>query len=254
MLCAGSIEPELRVLPDKNAIVEPLREFVAAAAEDAVARRGYFAVALSGGSMVKLLSAAILGGAAPLDISSWKVFFADERFVAPDDADSTYGGYKSALFDKIGAAVFAIDDTMELDNCAADYESRVRAEVGAAEDGAVPQFDLVLLGMGPDGHTASLFPGHALLSEAERLIAPISDSPKPPPQRVTMTLPLLLAASQVAFVATGGSKAPILQAALPSYAAEPTETMAYPVEHVRPASGRLTFFLDAAAAQGSAEL
>ena len=105
----------------------------------------------------------------------------------------------------------------------------------------LPQFDLILLGMGEDGHTASLFPGHPLLKETERWVAPIFDSPKPPPQRITLTLPVLNNARQVAFITAGASKADILPQVF-----EPGSAL--PAHLVQPASGKLDWFVDEAAA------
>ncbi|NXR69997.1 6PGL phosphogluconolactonase, partial [Rhadina sibilatrix] len=107
-----------------------------------------------------------------------------------------------------------------------------------------PQFDLLVLGVGPDGHTCSLFPGHALLQEQNSLISPILDSPKPPAQRVTMTLPLLNSSRSVLFVASGASKAPVLKRIL-----EGQEEAPLPAARVRPRSSRLRWLLDEEAAK-----
>jgi 6-phosphogluconolactonase len=100
----------------------------------------------------------------------------------------------------------------------------------------------VYLGLGPDGHTASLFPGHALLSAADRAVAGIADSPKPPPRRVTLTLPTINAARAVAFVATGASKAAVVRAIFQDPGCP------LPGALVRPDAGALDWFIDAAAA------
>ncbi|NXF27810.1 6PGL phosphogluconolactonase, partial [Rhodinocichla rosea] len=106
-----------------------------------------------------------------------------------------------------------------------------------------PRFDLLLLGVGPDGHTCSLFPGHALLQEQDSLVSFLEDSPKPPAQRVTMTLPLLNAAKSLLLVATGASKAPVLKRIL-----EQQEQPPVPAARLRPRSGRLQWLLDREAA------
>jgi 6-phosphogluconolactonase len=111
------------------------------------------------------------------------------------------------------------------------------------------RLDVVLLGVGPDGHTASLFPGHALLAETRVWVAPIVDSPKPPPARVTLTLPVLSAARRTWFVVTGGGKASMIATVLAQLARAVTDDT-LPAARVRPAAaeGELVWLLDAPAA------
>lgn len=155
-----------------------------------------------------------------------KIYFADERVVPLDDPDSNYGLLKKELLDHLPAGtlppqVFAVDTALPtLAATAEAYEQVLHATVHATghvvtdaathESRLVPKLDLVLLGCGPDGHTCSLFPGHALLAEHARLVADLDDSPKPPPQRVTLTKPVLAAARHIVFVAEGAGKAPVL--------------------------------------------
>ena len=131
---------------------------------------------------------------------------------------------------------------MSVEDAAKDYTSKLRKQFG---DDSLPSFDLLLLGMGPDGHTCSLFPGHPGLSETEALVIPISDSPKPPPCRITLTFPVLNSARCVAVVSTGASKADAVKACLEPAPGE----LPLPAGRVQPkAPGELYWFMDDGAA------
>lgn len=199
-----------------------------------------FTVAISGGSLPKLLAAGILS-VEGVDYSNWHIFFADERVVPLDDADSNYKACDEVFFSKAGVArerIYTVDASLTAEDAAKAYTAQMEAVFGTD---SLPAFDLVLLGMGPDGHTASLFPGHPLLEVADRWVAHIEDSPKPPPKRVTLTYPVLNAAKAVYFVCTGAGKAANLAVALG--AAEGS----VPAGEVKPASGSLVWFVDDAA-------
>jgi 6-phosphogluconolactonase len=111
--------------------------------------------------------------------------------------------------------------------------------------GQFPRFDLILLGMGEDGHTASLFPGHPLLDERQRWVASITDSPKPPPERITLTLPVINNARHIIFMATGAEKAQVLGKVLGTN----SHRKGLPVQCVSPTYGTLQWYLDKAAAE-----
>lgn len=203
---------------------------------------GYFSLGLSGGSLVSILSKE-LPAVPNLDCSRWLVGFCDERLVPFDDPESTYGLYKSQLFSKLNIPedrVLVIDPSLPVQQCADDYANRLSKAFDAQQ---TPVFDMLLLGMGPDGHTCSLFPDHPLLQEKQKTVAPISDSPKPPPQRVTLTLPVVNAARCVVFVSTGGSKAPVLKQVL-----EGGDGPILPAGLVAPTQGELFWLVDEPAA------
>jgi 6-phosphogluconolactonase len=184
------------------------------AAREAIAARGKFVLALSGGSIPKLLAPTLLAAAKDARFDAWHVFLADERYVAIDHADSNMGEWKARFLDQSGvppSQIYPLDIALSLADAAKAYEAQLRSVCGggdAASGGDPPTVDVLVLGMGPDGHTASLFEGHPLVEEAGCWVAPISDSPKPPPCRITLTLPCLNASRLALFVVTGGSKAP----------------------------------------------
>ena len=118
---------------------------------------------------------------------------------------------KLILFDKVAIPkhqIYTVNADATLSDAAIDYADKLKSVLGG---NGVPQFDLLVLGMGPDGHICSLFPNHCLLDEKERWTAFIEKSPKPPPQRITFTLPLINHAKAICFTVTGGSKAEMVQ-------------------------------------------
>jgi 6-phosphogluconolactonase len=170
-----------------------------------------------------------------------RFFFGDERCVPPDDEASNYGMAREALLDRIPLRpeqVHRVLGELPPEEGARRGEEDLRASVPGSP---WPVFDMVLLGMGPDGHTASLFPGAPELDERERLMVPVHRPEMPQPWRVTMTMPVINAARQVLMVVSGSQKAPMVRRAI---AGDPD----IPAGRLRPA-GRLTWLVteDAAA-------
>ncbi|HEX5854411.1 MAG TPA: 6-phosphogluconolactonase [Thermoanaerobaculia bacterium] len=211
-------------------------------AVQAVRDRGTFYVALAGGttplSCYRLLSAPPISSR--VDWERTQVFFGDERCVPEGQPDRNDQNAAAALLDHVPIPSKNIHRVPVAEPDAAErYESELRGAFSG-----IPRFDLVFLGLGADGHTVSLFPGHASLEETQRLVLRIDNSPKPPPSRVTFTLPLLNAARHVALLATGKDKADALARVL-------AEDEALPAARVRPAPGMLTILADAAAVSHS---
>ncbi|KAK8013632.1 6-phosphogluconolactonase [Apiospora marii] len=215
-------QPSLFAFPGLDELAPALRSYVISCQNAGLTRHGAFKVGVSGGSLPKVLAKALLAPATSdedkVQFDKWKIFFADERAVPLDHDDSNYCLLKKELLDKIPAdqgqpAIHPIDtqylnDTQEL---ADQYEQLLIRSFASRDSVKLPIFDLLLLGCGPDGHTCSLFPGHPLLRETSTWVAPIDDSPKPPPKRITLTLAVVTHAVKVAFVATGGGKKEIMK-------------------------------------------
>ena len=235
---------DLRIFSTKSELGQHAAALVADAAARATTERGQFTVAISGGSLPKIIAPALT--AEPLreqvQWQTWHLFFADERCVPLDHPDSNYKLTHEQLLAHVPIPtpqIYPINYQLPPPSAATEYETKLKQCFGDAP--SPPRFDVILLGMGPDGHTASLFPGHMLLSEQTRRVAAITDSPKPPPERITLTLPVLNAARQVIFIATGSSKAELLPQVL-----KPASRL--PAGMVRLAAGQLHWLVDEAAA------
>lgn len=238
---------EIRVLTTPQELFEAAAEEVLRAAKEAVEQRGRFAIALPGGSTPKSLFNLLATNART--VMPWDrtfFFWGDERHVPPTDPDSNYRMAEEIMLSKIPVAagnVFRIPaENPDAAAAAEAYEQTLR-KFFQLEPGRVPVFDLILLGMGPDGHTASLFPGSAGLQEENRLvIANWVDKLKT--SRLTLTLPVLNAARCVAFLVSGTDKAPALHAVLEGEVAGEQ----YPSKLIRPVDGKLIWLIDRAAA------
>jgi len=248
--------PSLFSFPTVDDLAKELRSYVLAAQDQALERHPRFRVAVSGGSLPKTLAKALLGpessGKQP-EFDKWDIFFADERCVPLDHEDSNYRLVKEEWIDKIPSdvakpTVFPIDTQYldDLQELADQYEQVLVKEFASRDSVRIPMFDLILLGCGPDGHTCSLFPGSPLLRETEAWVLPISDSPKPPPKRITLSLPVATHGIKIAFVATGENKKDILRKIF-----DTDEGHSLPSGLVNDlAQDRVTWFTDAAAVDG----
>src|SRR3984957_3065718 len=238
---------DLRRLTTPQDLFQAAAEEVIRVATDSIAQRGRFTIALSGGSTPRnlyTLIAANAGASVPWD----KVFFfwSDERHVPLDDPDSNYLMAKETLLSKLPippANIFPVPaGNKDAEAVAEAYEQTIR-NLFALKPTEVPRFDLILLGMGPDGHTASLFPETPALEEKSRLVT-ANWVEKLKTSRITFTLPLLNAARYVVFLVSGTDKAAVLREVLEGDA--PPEK--YPSKLVRPSNGKLIWFVDRAAA------
>ena len=242
-----SSSPEIRVLTTPQELFAAAAEEVVRTANDAVRQRGRFTLALSGGSTPKSLYNLLATNARntlPWDRTYF--FWGDERHVPPTDPDSNYRMANEAMLSKIpvpASNVFRMQaEEPDAKAVAQKYEEALR-QFFKLRAGEIPRFDLILLGMGPDGHTASLFPGTAGLEEKSRLVI-ANWVEKLKTHRLSFTLPVLNAARAVAFLVSGTDKAAVLQIVMEQN--QPGEQ--YPAKLVRPTDGRLIWFLDRAAA------
>ena len=226
----------------------------------AVEKHGAFHIAVSGGGQPAVLERVVGAGAASgaLHPEVWHVYLVDERVYGAESEHSTAAALGGLLglvaahgahmvdADVIAAAVAEGHCESAMDAVVASYTAVLDEFVAVKTADGIPVFDAVLLGMGPDGHTASLFPSSPLLA-ATAPVAYTVDSPKPPPQRITLTLPTINAAAAVAFLATGASKTPALARILtPDARPDPQ----LPSSLVAPSAGSLTWLVDTAAVDG----
>ena len=240
--------PELHIFPDSQELARKAADFVLRSGEEAIEEQGRFLIALSGGSTPKALYSLLAkpSFARRLDWSKVHFLFGDERGVPPSHPDSNYAMVNEVLFSPLRispAQIHRMRGEDHPETAAAQYEDTLRRLTSTAR-GQWPILDLILLGMGDDGHTASLFPGTASLTEHTRWVTP-SVAPQAPHPRLTLTLGVINHASVILFLVTGPNKAHILQRVIER---RPTDPIVYPAQLVQPECGRLLWYLDQAAA------
>ncbi|HET7875216.1 MAG TPA: 6-phosphogluconolactonase [Methylomirabilota bacterium] len=240
---------QIRRLEDPAAVAAAAARDFADLAREAIRARGRFSVALSGGSTPRRLYALLaehpFREAVPWDRID--VFWGDERAVPPDHPDSNYGAARAALLSKVPVprervhrVLAEVSDPRE---AARRYQAEIARVFGVPEEGAPPAFDLVLLGMGADGHTASLFPYSEALVERRRWVVSHYVS-QLGAARITFTVPLINGAREIRVLVTGADKAATLESVLEG----PREPERLPAQLVAPVSGRTVWLVDEAAA------
>ncbi|KAL4702441.1 hypothetical protein ACJJTC_017647 [Scirpophaga incertulas] len=220
-------------------IINKLTLYIQKISNDSIYTRGKFYIGLSGGSVVKYLSEGL--PKLSTDWSKWVLAFCDERVVPEESPDSTFGTYKRQLIPKTTLnedQFLSIKQGVTAEEAAKDYAEKLN-KVFNGED---IKFDLLLLGMGPDGHTCSLFPAHPLLQENKLTVASITNSPKPPPERITLTYPVINNARNCIFAISGASKAEMIKRIL-------LDKEELPAGQVKPHTGSLYWIVDDAAAK-----
>ena len=217
--------------------------------EQAVATRGVARVAISGGSTPKGMFDLLADPTGPFaNTIPWdklQLFWVDERCVAPDQPDSNYRMTQEAMLSKVGileSNVFRMEGELDPEEAASRYEAALRNSM-KLEGAESPHFDLVLLGMGDDGHTASLFPHTEAINEIGRLVV-ANHVPQKDTWRISLTWPVINQAAEVAFEIVGAGKAGILAEVLTG----PRDPERLPSQLIRPSNGKLLFLLDEGAA------
>ncbi len=233
----------LLVFPDPSSLVEQAADHILQAAEEAVRQRGCFNLALAGGNTPRMLYRRL----AEPDLASrfpWAqthVFWGDERCVPPDHPESNYRMAADLLLQHVPLPpehIHRMEGEQPPHQAAARYQARLAEHFGGR-----PRFDLILLGLGEDGHTASLFPNTPGMDDPDRwvIVAPHDSPPPPLVTRLSLTLPVLNAARRVIVLVSGASKAPIL-----ARVAQGDSTL--PAAHLQPAEGDLLWLADSQAA------
>ena len=239
---------QIKIFPDLAFLSNEAAEFIVSLAVRSVVEKGKFAVALAGGStpqnLYQLLASPEFSERMPWH--SVHLFWGDERCVPPDHEDSNYGMAEKALISNVplpSENIHRMKGELGFSKGAGEYEKELR---GFFERERFPRFDLILLGLGTDGHTASLFPGSDGLKARDRLVVHDS-SPVLSHPRITLTLPVINQASIILFLVAGKEKDRILAQALEDQGADPLALL-LPAQMVRPVNGELYWYVDEAAA------
>ncbi len=241
----GSL-PDVTILDSAEALADAAADLVVEVAAKAVAARGRFMVALAGGA-TPVATYERLARAPRRDLVDWSrtwACFGDERAVPPDHPESNYRMAREALLAKVPVPpdqVLRIQaEAADPESAAADY-AKALAAAFELRRGALPRFDLVLLGLGIDGHTASLFPGSPVLRDEFRMVAAVHAGAAAIPQRITLTLPVLNAAACVVFLVAGAEKAKVARSVL-------VDRAPLPGALVCPENGEIVWLVERAAA------
>jgi 6-phosphogluconolactonase len=236
---------EIKIVADSAALNRAAAEEFQNAAESAIADRGRFSVALSGGNTPRSIYSLLAQEyKTNLPWEKIHIFFGDERSVPPDHPDSNYRMANEALLSRVpipAENVHRVRAELQPEQAAQNYENQLRDFFHPAAN-AWPRFDLIMLGLGEDGHTASLFPESSALEEKSRLVVATWVEEKKT-YRITLTYPVLNHAADVEFLVSGAGKAQILRDVL--YPRSPTT---YPSQHIKPENGRLLWLVDQDAA------
>jgi 6-phosphogluconolactonase len=237
--------PDLRIVPDPPALFHAAADEFVRQATAAVRSKDRFTVALAGGSTPKALYSLLATNTA-LPWDKMYLFFGDERHVPPDHPESNYRMARETLLSKVpipASNVFRVSaENPDAGQAAQSYEQTLR-QFFQTPPGSLPRFDLILLGMGPDGHTASLFPGTKALQERSRLVV-ANWVEKFKTDRITLTLPVLNNAAVVMFLVSGQDKAKTLKEVLGG--SQLPDLL--PSKLICPTDGKLIWFVDQAAA------
>ncbi len=240
---------QIEVLATAPDVFHAAAEEFVRVARAAIGAQGRFTVALSGGSTPKALYSLLASNYTNFAWERVFLFFGDERHVPPTDPESNYRMVNESLLSKIAIPATNVyrvrAENPDADAAAADYEKQLQGffELEAeGQDKKFPRFDLILLGMGPDGHTASLFPDSEGLKEQSRLVI-ANWVAKFNTHRITFTFPVLNNAAEVLFLAAGPDKADIVHQVL-----EGKNATEFPSQRVQPTDGKLLWMLDEAAA------
>lgn len=247
---AKKIHVEYRVFQRQDALSRATAERFVEGIRSAVEARGIARIAISGGGSPKAVFSLLADPAAPYRAAiPWDrlwIFWVDERCVPPDHPDSNFGAARELLLDKVSLPAdhaIRIEGELDPEEAAARYESAIRGDY-RLEGAEVPIFDVLQLGMGDDGHCASLFPHTAALHEINRIAVANHVPQQAQSWRVTLTWPVINAARDVFFLIDGAAKADPLGRVLTG----PYNPEALPSQLIQPQNGRLLFLLDAAAA------
>jgi len=247
MATAAAASREVRILPDSAAIAGRAAQLFVDAANAAVLERGVFSVALAGGSTPKALYGLLAADPLRSELPWGKIgfFFGDERHVPPDHQDSNFRMASEAMLSKVPLTATQVHrvraESQDAEQAALQYEQELRAQFHLSPSER-PRFDLVLLGMGNEGHTLSLFPGTKALRDNGRLVMR-NWVGKVCADRITMTAPVVNNAALVLFMITGADKAPALKAVLEG----PYEPEQLPAQLIAPENGKLLYLVDTAA-------